>query len=421
MFKKVHLKLTILCAVITVGILWAFTLIYLSISGRTLKESFTLSFQHDMDVLVSNIEQHPEEISNLYLQSLEQNNNYNIYLWDNGVPFLYNTLHSDSASNSRMKNVIEYYEEYSGLNFLDDSRKYTVHEEFIFEDADSISYNVCRASLYHYNSPTSYRTLVLLILSSRKPLTDQIFEQRLRFSLLCLVAAVLLTVFSWFFTGKLLHPIMENQQQQIRFVASASHELRTPIAVIRASIGAKAPGYENVIESECMRMGMLVDDMLSLTSMQRNNKSLNLSHVEPDTLILNIYEQMEPLALEKKITLKISIPDEVMPACHADKDKLMQVLYILVQNAISYTPEGGLIKLSVTSKKGLVTFTVSDNGTGISDKDKPHIFERFYRADTSRTQKNHFGLGLCIAKEIVDAHRGKISVSDTPGGGSTFR
>ena len=98
----------------------------------------------------------------------------------------------------------------------------------------------------------------------------------------------------------------------------------------------------------------------------------------------------------------------------------MQVLFILTQNAISYTPEGGQIRLSVSSEKGTCIFIVEDNGIGISDANKPHVFERFYRADNARTKKEHFGLGLCIAKEIIDAHHGSITVNYTPGGGSIF-
>lgn len=92
----------------------------------------------------------------------------------------------------------------------------------------------------------------------------------------------------------------------------------------------------------------------------------------------------------------------------------------MLHNAMSYTGAGGIVTLSLFQKDGTLCLQVADNGAGIPDKEKEHIFERFYRADTARKGDGHFGLGLCIAKEIVDAHKGRLAVSDASGGGSVF-
>ncbi len=145
--------------------------------------------------------------------------------------------------------------------------------------------------------------------------------------------------------------------------------------------------------------------------------------------------------------LHLSLPDEVPPRCCCDADRITQVLSILLHNAVSYTPEGGTVTLSLCyrpssaqtsffhqisvqtrlrgtlhtgSNSGCFEITVTDTGIGISDTDKKHIFDRFYRAEKSRSTKGHFGLGLSIAQEIITAHHGKIKVEDNPSGGSIF-
>lgn len=137
------------------------------------------------------------------------------------------------------------------------------------------------------------------------------------------------------------------------------------------------------------------------------------------------------MAKEKNIALSISLPETPMPACKCDSERIAQVLTILVHNALSYTevkynnqPEGAVKKGKVLIKGEYKDnhhyFSVIDNGIGIPDEEKKNIFERFYRVDNSRSKKDHFGLGLCIALEIVNEHHGSIQVLDSTGGGSTF-
>lgn len=420
MFQKVHIKLTLLCASITIAILFIFTGIYLSVFERNLLTNHNMSFQTNISSLITNLGQNSGTINSTYLKSVEQSNNYLIFLWDNNVPFIYNTLSHSSEELQLMDSCVAKYEDLFDTAFDSLPLHYSYHNEFVYEDIYGKIYDVCRASLYFFDSIDTNRNIQFLIISSHTLIDQQIHRQRFIFLGLSSLAAVLLTAFAWFFTGRLLKPIMDSQQKQIRFVASASHELRTPLSVIRASMSTKAPGYEDTVLSECVRMGMLVDDMLLLTTMENQSISLNLKPIEPDTFLLNIYEQLEPLARDKNIKFEVSLPDTVLPTILVDRERLVQVFYILVQNSLSYTPSGGKVILSVSHQHHSILFSVIDNGIGITDEDKIHIFERFYRADTARNTKDHFGLGLCIAKEIIDAHKGKILVSDTPGGGSTF-
>ena len=169
-------------------------------------------------------------------------------------------------------------------------------------------------------------------------------------------------------------------------------------------------------------MNSLIDDMLTLTRLGANRFLIEKKPAQLDTLCLNAYEAFEPLCENKNLTLLLILPEEALPRYQCDASRIAQVLSILLHNALSYTPENGQITLELVWQKesGSFEISVTDTGIGISDSDKKHIFERFYRAEKSRSAKGHFGLGLSIAYEIITAHHGKISVADNPEGGSVF-
>ena len=125
-------------------------------------------------------------------------------------------------------------------------------------------------------------------------------------------------------------------------------------------------------------------------------------------------------AAQKQIRIHVSLPDDPLPKCCCDRQRIGQALAILLDNAVSYTPPGGEIRLFAARRRGGIELIVSDNGPGIPDALRERVFERFYRADVSRSKKEHYGLGLSIAREIASLHRGKLTLRDTPGGGATF-
>lgn len=167
-------------------------------------------------------------------------------------------------------------------------------------------------------------------------------------------------------------------------------------------------------------MSVLVNDMLTLSRADSHRFLLNSLPTELDTLLLETWEAFRPLARDKDMHLMISLPEQAVSKCSCDKDRIRQVLEILISNALSYGREGGSITLTLKEKSGCFLLGVRDTGPGIPDSDKPYIFDRFYRGDTSRNAKDHFGLGLCIAKEIMDRHQGRIWLEDTLGGGASF-
>lgn len=434
MFKKFHLRLTMMCAAITIFILCLFTGMYLYIAEKTLTENHELSFTHDMDSLCIGLEQQ-SVITFQYLMNLEQNGGYLIYLWDNGSPFYFNSLEHHKEKEALAEAALERYREAMEDEVEDHVHNvhntHNVHMEFTMTD-NGEEYDISVAHVKTgrqdaasgFNGQDGESGLTLLLLSSRTPFFQQLVRQRMQFILLSAGGSLLLVFFAWFFTGILLKPIQENQRRQLQFVSDASHELRTPLTVIRSCNQIMPPHYQETIEKECAHMARLVEDMLTLTGLENHTGLLKKQWLEPDTLLLNLFEELEPLAREKEITFLASLPEKPLQRFWADRDKVNQVLMILIQNAFSYTPAKGQVTVKIrdgktAAKKGIL-FQVIDNGIGIPDEKKKLIFQRFYRAESSRSSKEHYGLGLCIASQIMAAHRGQITVSDTPGGGSTF-
>lgn len=245
---------------------------------------------------------------------------------------------------------------------------------------------------------------------------------------LCVFVAIVFL--SRFLIYKAMKPTKDTLQSQKEFIAAVSHELKSPLAVILASaefigndssLSVISKKQAEIIDTECIRMSQLIQDLLLLSSIDTNVWSLHISAVDVDSLLICIFEKYEPVCRKKNLHFRLEANDEIYAPFMADKDRLEQILSILIDNAINYSPATSEICLNATIVKNKIIFSVIDHGTGIKDTDKPFIYDRFYCADKSRTQKNHFGLGLSIAKELVKMHKGSIELSDTMGGGCTFR
>lgn len=169
-------------------------------------------------------------------------------------------------------------------------------------------------------------------------------------------------------------------------------------------------------------MGHLVNDLLILASAETKGWKISRESVDMDTLLLDIYEKYEPLCLEKNFRPKLSLPEDALPVVSGDKERLGQILSILLDNAAAHSASaaGSVIEIKAVLSKHLLKISVIDHGTGIPDSKKGQVFERFYRADSSRKDKSHYGLGLSVAKELAHLHDGKLILTDTPGGGCTF-
>lgn len=420
MYKKLHRRLTFLFTGIAGGILVIMSISYLYMSEKELSQNHFLTFSSKVNALISNLEQQ-NDVSWEWLSKTSSNQDFILALYDNGIPIAYNRI----ALSKEEVSLADSAKTYARETFpeLENGSNYSAaHLEFAYSSDKEEPYY---ASMFNIRKNNGI--LTGMILSSKHAFLKQLQRQRNRFLALNIAGIFILLLFSWYFTGKLITPIIDARKKQTAFIAAASHELRTPIAVIGSAIsaaksadGEKKERFFRIAEEESLRLSTLTDDLLLLNRTDSGRFHLNKKATELDTLLLNTCESFEPLAKEQQVDIQIELPDEAIPACVCDGERIRQALGIFISNALSYGASGGSIKLSLSYSKSRFWIMTEDHGIGISDEDKPHIFDRFYRADQARSEKNHFGLGLSVAKEIIDAHGGKILVTDTPGGGTRF-
>ena len=233
----------------------------------------------------------------------------------------------------------------------------------------------------------------------------------------------------------LFHDITElKKMDQVRrdFVANVSHELRTPLSILRGYIETlldtpKTPREElsrilRVMERHSNRLELLVEDLLTLAQLESGNPDLQLGTVELSSLFREMIRDWEKKLTSKQLNVIVDVPPELSPIC-ADRTRLQEALYNLLDNAVKYSREHGEIRLSARQRDGEIELAVSDDGIGIAKEDLPRIFERFYRADKARSpdKVRGTGLGLAIVKHIAQLHGGRVEAESELEEGTTIR
>lgn len=233
---------------------------------------------------------------------------------------------------------------------------------------------------------------------------------------------------SYYLARRTLQPIEEAHEAQNRFTADASHELRTPIAAMRSETEvalmdpkltlAQAKDHLKSNLEELEKLTALSEGLLRLA--QFENSELPKERVAITGMVQRALDRVMPQAELKNILIRSEIPPRGY--VFGDQASLTEALVILLDNAVKYSPEKTEIALKALVAQKQVTITVKDQGIGIKATELPHIFERFYRADSARSkqQTNGYGLGLAIAKDIVEAHQGSLTVQSARGKGSVF-
>ncbi|SEM93160.1 sensor histidine kinase [Lihuaxuella thermophila] len=245
----------------------------------------------------------------------------------------------------------------------------------------------------------------------------------------CCVAILIAAGVGYYLARRSLVPIQQAWQAQQQFVADASHELRTPLAVIQTrtelllrnpkqTIEEKSPDISTIYR-ETRRLSKLVSSLLTLARSDSNQLELNRDVFDFDQLVHEVADHFKELAELNQHQFHVDISGPL--TLNGDRERLHQLLVILLDNAFKYTPPSGTITLTCRKKGNEIYLQVADTGMGISKEDLPRIFDRFFRGDQARTRSDGgTGLGLSIAKWIVEKHGGKISVQSKPGKGSTF-
>lgn len=229
--------------------------------------------------------------------------------------------------------------------------------------------------------------------------------------------------------GKTLKPIEQMTEKQKKFIADAAHEFKTPLTAMKTYLEVnlrnktltleKAKGIMEESIKDIDALTLLSNSLLNQIKNQKENATLKFEAVSLKDIIQKSVSKLEQNALNKNINVKIEGKDINIKA---DLQSLLQLITILLDNAIKFNKDDGNINIDIKTTKKHAVIKVEDTGIGISAKDLPKIFDRFYKADDSRTKINHkgFGLGLAIAKEIVTNHRGDIAVKSTLGKGTVF-
>jgi signal transduction histidine kinase len=245
-------------------------------------------------------------------------------------------------------------------------------------------------------------------------------------SILGITASLLITILSWYLSGRSIRPAQRAWDQQQLFIANASHELRAPLTLIRANadfaIRSKKSGSQTKILKEVLGevdyMNHLVDDLLLLSRLDTHRLKLERKVIDVDLLFQEITRQTELIARSKGVIIM-----NLKTVCQiiGDPVRMRQVVLILIDNALRFTPSGGMIELGAVLKTRSVDLYVKDNGSGIAAEHLNHVFDRFYQApdkDLSGSRNN--GLGLSIARALVEAQNGRIRIESQIGQGTTI-
>lgn len=420
MLRKLRVQLTFVCAVSTGLVLVAMAFVALLFTTSVLNEQAEKAFTTDVNSVLYYLNSQ-KYIDQSWLSKTEANSGLliRVNIRDKDlVHTSHNPLRKALTDQAR-----EYAREELGFDYLQ-RPLYSAQPEMVdfLLEADGAEYRAVVASVTY-----GAEWVGVTVLKSTDPENALLFRVRI-VTALCVIAALgALILFSHRFIGYTLKPVEDNRKRQTEFVAAASHELRSPLAVMSASAGAikrgtleDAKGYADKIEAECTRLSHLTADLLKLASADSGTWQMNLSEVYPETVVIGLAERFGDVAAERGILLEVALPDIQFPVFHADAQRVEQALAILVDNALGYTPPGGTVKLGVHVQRKSICFTVADNGPGVPEGDRERIFDRFYRGDSARADKEHFGIGLSVAREIALLHKGSLYVRDAAGRGAEF-
>ncbi len=415
----------IMTLILTAAFLW-----YISLQNNLQKSSF----QEHLFTLASRL-QTDIPFADSFLAQMEQQYRLIISIKENDIPFFFPGSYTPRTDRETLMK----------------SAEEAAKEEGIYLDSHPISSNLLQTSIFQIDgerhdaylgnvliirTSSGYKRLVLLMDITGERLG--IFKTGGIYALIDVCGILLLFLSGQWFVRRSLKPLEETCRKQQDFVAAASHELRSPLAVIRTTADAATASpreYDrllSVIKRECERGSSLIKDLLLLVSAEQKEWAVRNRRFEMDELLLDLLELYESICHAKGAVLLLELPKAPLPSVTADPDLCRQIITILLDNAAGYgvpCPADGtadikkdapVITLRGALSDGHVVVSVIDHGPGIPDAEKERIFERFYRRDESRSKKEHFGLGLSIAAALAEIQGIRLGVEDTRGGGSTF-
>lgn len=423
MIQKLQRHLTFIFTAATGGILTLVLLIALFYQSQLKLSQSSTFFQNQLLDLTHRLEG-TSSFSDDWLANLEAEGHFIVHIEDNGTPLFFPGAWTPSTNRDSLVALAKKEAQKEGIDT--NTRPYSStmlkSSVFFFNGNHHDSY---RGTVMVIATDSGFRSLVLL--EETTPIYREFLFRIALFLILELLGVLSLYLVSRQVVKKAVLPIEEYHQKQNEFIAAASHELRSPLAVMQTSASTilsmpeQAPKMALFIQKECQRAGNLIKNLLLLSS--GDNLPREMNPVEIDSLLLQVFETYEPLCNSKDIKLNLKLPDNFLPKVSGNYQWIYQILSIFLDNAIAYgcTEEKPSIQLTVALQERHLSVRITDHGMGIPDTQKLQIFDRFYRADKSRNDKEHSGLGLSIAKMLAEHMPIELCVLDTPNGGSTFQ
>ena len=278
------------------------------------------------------------------------------------------------------------------------------------------------AERFKGNSGSGY---VAVAVADRVELEDQYASLIETFAAAALVALLLVAGGGYLLVRKSTAPVERSMDQMRRFMADAAHELRTPITLLRTRTevalsqdreAARDATTLRAIDREAAQLGKIVGDLLTLARADAGERSIAHAPVYLDDVAAEAVEAVRTLAEQKRVAVAVGRFEEARVT--GDAALVRQLLVIVLDNAVKFTPGGGQVTLDVATEDGRATVVIADTGIGIPAEQLPRVFERFYRGDPARHEADGAGLGLAIARWIADAHGARINLASPPGGGT---
>lgn len=422
MIQKMQKRLTLLFTAATGVILTLALLLAFFYQSRTkLRQNDTL-FQNYLLDFTHRIES-GTGFSDDWLAKTEADAKLIIHIEDNGNPLFFSGSWNPPTERETLIDLARAYAANEGVSTKVRPYSASLAKSSVFP-VKGRHHDSYQAAVLVLSVPEGFRSLVLL--SDTTWIYRDFLFQTVFFVILELFGLFALFLVSKSVVRKATLPIEIYHQKQNEFIAAASHELRSPLAVMQTSASAilsmpsEAEKMAKIIKNECVRSGNLIKNLLFLTSEEQFVQEMH--PVEIDALLLRLFETYEPLCASKGIKLYFSLPEKLLPCVWGNEEWIYEILSILLDNAIAHgcTKEKPAIRLCAEMQAKKLSVLVIDHGVGIADTEKEKIFDRFYRADQSRSSKDHAGLGLSIAAMLAEKMPLTLSLSDTPGGGSTF-
>lgn len=406
MFKEIRKKITLFNGITLILFLVIFILVIILCIRFSLSVSGENYLKNTADQIINGLNEtnDPEIINTAFHEEL----GFDYLIWDQKTGIIDQEMNSSDLVEEAYSLIKENFNDNSINNINIKSNYYRVYRtNFNYKNQDS--------SLFIFQNITSETNTIRYFITY--------------LLIIGLIGILVLIPISYFLAGRSLSPIKQSYEDQKKFIADASHELRSPLTVIQTNLEVlKYRDHEtiqankkwlNKIETECENMSKLINDMLEIAQVDNNKMQYADRIVSMSRLVEEVTFLLTSYADEKDILLNIDIDPDVM--IEADSDKIRQLIRIFLDNAIKYSKPFSEIDLKLISDKKNLKFSIKDSGIGISKEDQPKIFERFFRCDNARDRNvKGTGLGLNIALNIVENYKGNIEVKSEIGKGSEF-